>query len=140
MGLMFVWQLASGFLHTESVAHEAVAISSVSLEPDPNGVRVDFVVVDRQGVDTTVGGDLSIKLREPDGAVWQTTRGLAPEEFAVLHDSHLLAGRLGYSVLVPASDWVRAPRHGGSASISLTIQPRDDGASTLTKQAEERFP
>jgi hypothetical protein len=139
LGLMFIWQIASGFVHTETVDHAPAAISSVRLEPDPAGVRVDVVLVDRQGAETSAPGDLSIKLREPDGAVWQNTRALSPEDFAPLPAGHLGAGRLGYSLLVPANDWVRAPRRGGSASVSVTFQTRND-APPITRQAEERFP
>jgi hypothetical protein len=140
LGLMFVWQIASGFVHTETVDHAPAAISSVRLEPDPAGVRVDVVLVDRQGAETSAAGDLTITLREPDGAVWQSTRAVAPEEFSALPAGHLAAGRLGYSILVPAADWVRAPRRGGSASVSVTLQTHDDGATPITRQAEERFP
>jgi hypothetical protein len=98
------------------------------------------VLVDRQGAETTSAGDLTIKLREPDGAVWQTTRALGPEDFGPLPASHLLAGRVGYSLLLPAADWVRAPRRGGSTSVSVIFQSHDDGAGPITRQAEERFP
>src|SRR5919205_128837 len=54
LGLLFVWQIASGFVHTETVDHAPSAISSVRLEPDPAGVRVDVVLVDRQGAETAV--------------------------------------------------------------------------------------
>ena len=140
LGLLFLWQIASGFVHTEAVDHAPAAISTVRLEPDSSGTRVDLVLVDRQGADATAAGELTVKLREPDGAVWQTTLMLAPEEFAPLPAGDLAAGRVGYTVLVPAADWVRAPRRGGSASVSVSFQAREDGAVALTRQAEERFP
>ena len=140
LGLMFAWQIASGFMHTETVDHAPAAISSVRLEPDPAGVRVDVVLVDRQAAETSASGDLTIKLREPDGAVWQSTRAVSPDDFTPLPAGHLAAGRLGYTLLVPSADWVRAPRRGGSASVSVTFQAHDDGAAPVTRQAEERFP
>jgi hypothetical protein len=140
LGLMFVWQIASGFFHTETVDHAPVAISTVRLEPDLWGTRVDVVLVDRQGAETTAAGDLTVKLREPDGAVWQTTRALAPEDFAPLPTGDLSAGRTGYTLLVPAADWVRAPRRGGSASVSVSFVTHADDAVPLARQAEERFP
>jgi hypothetical protein len=140
LGLLFVWQFAAGFLRTEAVDHAPATISTVRLEPDTVGVRVDVVLADRLGAETTGNGDLTIKLREPDGAVWQTTRGLAAADFGPLPSGHLLEGRVGYSVLVPTADWVRPPRQGGSASISVAFQSREDGAVPLTRQAEERFP
>jgi hypothetical protein len=140
LGLLFIWQIASGYMHAETIDHAPVAIATVRLEADPAGTRVDVVLVDRQGADASAAGDVSIKLREPDGAVWQSTRAVSPEEFAPLPAGHLSAGRVGYSLLVPAADWVRAPRRGGSASVSVSFQPRDDGAAPITRQAEERFP
>jgi hypothetical protein len=140
LGLFFIWQIASGFVHTETVDHAPVGVSSIRLEPDPLGIRVDVVLVDRQGTETTGSGDLTIKLREPDGAVWQNTRALSPDDFQPLPASHLLASRIGYSVLVPGTDWMRAPRRGGSTSVSVTFQSHDDGAAPITRQAEERFP
>jgi hypothetical protein len=139
LGLMFVWQIASGFVHTETVDHAPAGISSLHLEPDPAGVRVDVVLVDRQGAETSASGDLTVKVREPDGSVWQNTRALSPEDFNALPAGHLSGGRLGFSMLVPASDWVRAPRRGGSASVTVTFQRHDD-AAPITRQAEERFP
>jgi hypothetical protein len=140
LGLLFVWQIASSFVHTETVDHAPVAVSSLRLEPDPNGVRLDLVLVDHLGLEASAAGDLNVKLREPDGAVWQSTRALTSDDFAPLPSEHLLHGRLGYSLLIPASDWVRAPRRGGSASVTVGFQPREDGAATFTRQAEERFP
>src|SRR5437870_4913206 len=65
--LLLVWQIGSSMLHTEVAVRDAVAVSRVSLEADPAGSRVDFVLVDRVGQDTTVNGDVTVKLREPDG-------------------------------------------------------------------------
>ena len=103
---MFAWQVASPLLKTEIAVRDAIGFSRVSLEADPIGSRIDFAVVDRAGQETTVTGDVSIKLREPDGTVWQTTRPLNGASFASLPDGGLLSGRLGYSIVIPASDWV----------------------------------
>src|SRR5689334_15368216 len=59
--LTFVWQIASGFMHTEIAVRQAVAVGRVSLESDPVGSRIDFVVVDRVGQETTVNGTLDVK-------------------------------------------------------------------------------
>jgi hypothetical protein len=136
--LLFVWQVGSSVLRTEIAVRNAVAVSRVSLEADPIGSRVDLVLVDRVGKDTTVSGDLTVKLREPDGTVWQTTRSVSAADFIVLRESSLLAGRTGYSVVIPGSDWLRAPRRGGSATVSVSVQPAD--GQPFSTVAEERFP
>ena len=135
---LFAWQLLSPLLRTEIAVRGAVGFSRVSLEADPSGSRIDFAVVDRVGQETTVIGDVNIKLREPDGTVWQTTRSLTAADFRVLPEGGLLAGRTGYSVVIPASDWLRAPRRGGSATVSVSIQPTD--GVPFSTVAEERFP
>jgi hypothetical protein len=134
-----VWQLASSFIHTDIIVRQAVAVGKVSLESDPAGSRVDFVLVDRVGQETTVDGTINVKLREPDGTLWQTSRQVTASAFQQLPDGGLLGGRTGYSVIIPASDWVRAPRRGGSATVSISVQPSGEGASFSTV-AEERFP
>ena len=136
--LTFVWQIASGVLHTSIAAHDAVAVSRVTLEPDPLGSRVDFVLVDRGGETTTVNGRVQVKLREPDGTLWQTSRSVSSSDFAPLPEGSLLAGRVGYSVVVPAADWLRAPRRGGGATVSISVDP--NGGDPFSTVAEERFP
>jgi hypothetical protein len=136
--LLVVWQVGSSMLRTEIAVRDAVAVSRVSLEADPLGSRIDFVLVDRIGQDTTVNGDLNIRLREPDGTLWQTVRKVTASDFVLLPGGGLLAGRLGYSVVIPPSDWVRAPRRGGSATVSVSVVPSD--GATFSTVAEERFP
>jgi hypothetical protein len=136
--LLFVWQVGSSMLHTEIAIRDAVAVSRVSLEPDPLGSRIDFVLVDRVGNDTTVSGDLNIKLREPDGTLWQTSRRVTASDFGLLPGGGLLSGRLGYSVVIPPSDWLRAPRRGGSATVTVSVVPAD--GAPFSTVAEERFP
>jgi hypothetical protein len=135
---VFVWQIAASALHTEIATRDAVAISKVSLEADPTGSRIDMVLVDRVGQQTTVNGDIVVQLREPDGTVWQSTRSISASDFVPLHEGGLLAGRIGYSVLIPASDWLRAPRRGGAATISVNVAPTEGTAFATV--AEERFP
>jgi hypothetical protein len=138
LALTFAWQIAAGLMHSEIVSHDPVAVSRVSLEADPAGSRIDLVVVDRSGQEVGVNGAMQMSMREPDGTLWQTSRSLSSADFAPLPDGGLLAGRLGYSITVPSSDWVRAPRRGGAATVSITFQPKDgDDFSTV---AEERFP
>ena len=139
LGLLFVWQLVSPLLRTEITLHTPVAVSRVSLAPDAQGSRVDMVIVDRSGSETTVNGDITIKVREPDGAVWQTTRTVSSADFAAVPGSGLLNGRQGYSIVVPAADWMRAPRHGGAATVTVTVQP-NDGSTAFSYISEERFP
>ena len=138
LALSLAWQIGSSLLRTEIAVREAVAVSRVSLEADPLGSRIDFVVVDRSGQETTVNGDMAIKLREPDGTVWQIARNVSAADFGPLPEAGLLAGRVGYSVVVPATDWLRAPRRGGSATVSINIQPTD--GAPFSTVAEERFP
>jgi hypothetical protein len=70
--------------------------------------------------------------------VWQTTRAVTPEDFLPLTTGGLLAGRVGYAVVIPATDWLRTPRRGGAATVTVVVSPTDGVAfSTL---AEERFP
>jgi hypothetical protein len=139
LALTMVWQVASSMFHTEVAVRQAVAVGQVTLEGDPAGSRVDFVVVDRVGKETTFTGDVTVRLREPDGTVWQTTRTLSAGDFLTLPDTSLLSGRLGYSVLVPASDWARAPRRGGLATVSVTVNPSDDSPSFST-DSQQLFP
>jgi hypothetical protein len=49
-----------------------------------------------------------------------------------------MAGRLGYAVVIPASDWLRAPRRGGAATVTITVTPTD--GTPFSTVAEERFP
>src|SRR5258708_39253056 len=107
---LFASQIISPMLRTDVTIRGAVGFSRVSLEADPAGSRIDFAVVDRVGQETTVSGQVDVTLREPDGTVWQTTRSVTPVNFVTLPDGGLLAGRTGYSVVIPASDWLRAPR------------------------------
>src|SRR5579859_6669738 len=120
---VFAWQIIAPMLRSEIAVRDAVGFSRVSLEADPLGSRIDFAVVDRVGVETTVTGAVNIQLREPDGTVWQTMRNITADNFGILPDGGLLAGRTGYSVVIPASDWLRAPRRGGAATVSVSIQP-----------------
>ncbi|HET6319594.1 MAG TPA: hypothetical protein VFG86_24310 [Chloroflexota bacterium] len=139
LGLLALWQVGSSLFKTEIIARNAVAVSRVSLESDPVGARVDMVLVDRMGADTPISGAVTIKVREPDGAVWQTTRTVSPGDFVTLPSGGLLRGRTGYSVLVPVTDWARAPRRGGAATVTVTVVPAD-GSEPFTTVADERFP
>ena len=134
----FVWQVAAPLFRTDVAARSAAAVGRVSLESDPIGSRIDLVIVDRVGSETTVAGTLDVSLREPDGRLWTTTREVTPADFQPLPDGGLLAGRTGYSVYVPAKDWARPPRHGGSATVSVSVRPTDSAAFSTV--AEERFP
>lgn len=136
--LTLAWQFGSSMLHNEIAVRDAVAVSRVSLEGDPAGSRIDLVLVDRVGQDTAVSGNLSIKLREPDGTLWQTTRAVSSGDFTQISDGGLLNGRMGYSVVVPATDWLRAPRRGGAATVTVTVEPNN--GATFSTVAEERFP
>jgi hypothetical protein len=78
MAATFLWQLSSGLVHTDTAARQAVAVGQVSLTPDPSGTRIDFVLVDRVGQETTFTGNVNVSLRDPDGAVWQATRSVSP--------------------------------------------------------------
>ena len=138
LALSLAWQIGSSLMRTEIAVRDAVAVSRVSLEADPLGSRIDLVVVDRSGQETTLNGDITIKLREPDGTVWHTLRSVTAADFGPLPEGGLLAGRMGYSVVVPATDWLRAPRRGGSATVSINVQPTE--ATPFATVAEERFP
>jgi hypothetical protein len=135
---VFVWQIVSPLLRAEIAVRDAVGFSRVSLEADPLGSRIDFAVVDRVGQETTVNGDVTIKLREPNGTVWQSNRSITAANFVILPEGGLLAGRTGYSVVIPTSDWLRAPRRGGAATVSVSITPTE--RATFSTVAEERFP
>ena len=133
------WQLISSTLRTEVITREAVSVGRVSLEPVSDGVRIDLVLVDRVGQQTTADAMLQIKLREPDGALWQTSRAVSVQDFHPLADGGLLGGRLGYSIVVPARDWARPPRHGGAATVNVSVTPAG-GSPSFSTVAEERFP
>jgi hypothetical protein len=139
LGLLFVWQIASGLLKTEIIVRSAVAVSRVSLEPDPVGARVDMTFVDRQDLDTTFSGDVTVKVREPDGAVWQTIRTVSAADFVTLPTGGLLGRRQGYSVTLPSKDRARPPRRGGAATVSVDAVPAD-GSAPFSSIDEERFP
>jgi hypothetical protein len=139
LGLTLLWQVVSSLSHTDVGVHQAASVGQVSLEPDAAGARVDVVLVDRVGQEATLSGDLTFKVRDPDGAVWQTTRSVSAGDFRALPDGSLLAGRTGYSLIVPTSDWVRPPRRGGLATISVMVTPSNDGPSFST-QLQQRFP
>src|ERR1700737_4782349 len=81
LGLVLAWQLGGNLQRTETIVRSAVAISRVSLEADPLGSRVDLVLVDRIGQDTTFNGQMTVKLRKPDGTVWHSTRGVSAADF-----------------------------------------------------------
>ena len=134
----FVWQVASPLFRGEALVRGATSVGRVSLEPASLGSRIDVVVVDRVGAETTVAGTLDVSLREPDGTLWKTSRTVTAADFQPLPDGGLLAGRTGYSVYVPAKDWARPPRRGGASTVSVKVTP-NDGAPFSTV-AEERFP
>ena len=138
LALTLAWQIGSSFVHSEIAVRGAVAVSRVKLESDPAGARIDLVLVDRVGQETTVNGEVNIKLREPDGTLWQVNRHVAASDFTPIVDGGLLGGRLGYSVIVPATDWIRAPRHGGAATVTVSVEPTD--GQPFSTVAEERFP
>ena len=136
--LTLAWQFGSNMLHNEIAVRDAVAVSSVSLEADPVGSRIDLVLVDRVGQDTSMSGNLTVKLREPDGTLWQTTRAVSNGDFIPISDGGLLNGRTGYTVMVPATDWLRAPRRGGAATVTVTVEPNNGVAFSTV--IEQRFP
>src|ERR1700730_18496497 len=53
---VFAWQIITPLLRSEVAVRDAVGFSRVSLEADPLGSRIDFAVVDRVGLETTVSG------------------------------------------------------------------------------------
>lgn len=138
LAVTFVWQVGSGLLRADATLHDAVAVSSLALKADPLGSRIEFVLVDRTGQDTTTTGDVTIRLREPDGTLWQNTRHLTPGDFTSLSSDGQGTPRTGFSVVVPATDWLRAPRRGGQASVSVTVQPAN--GDPVSGTAEQRFP
>jgi hypothetical protein len=139
LALTFVWQVASSAFHTQAVVREAVGVGQVSLEADPAGTRIDMVLVDRFGQETTLDGTLDVMLREPDGAVWRTSRNVSSGDFQPLPDDSLMAGRVGYAVTVNAGDWARPPRRGGLATVSVNAKPNDDSPAFST-QSQQLFP
>src|SRR5262249_55400246 len=139
LAVTFVWQIASNVFHTEVVVRQAVSVGQVTLEAEPTGTRLDLVMVDRVGQETTFSGNLDVSLRDPDGAVWQTSRNVAAWVSQPRPDDSLMAGRDVYTLVVPARDWARPPRRGGLATVSITATPSDDGP-LVTSQTQQRFP
>ena len=137
--LTVAWQIGSSVLRTDMDVPEAVAVGRVSLEPDALGSRIDFVLVDSVGQATTIDGLLNVSLREPDGTLWQTSRTVSASDFQALPEGSLLAGRNGYSVVIPATDWARPPRRGGEATVTINVQP-SDGSPPFTSVAQALFP
>jgi hypothetical protein len=136
---VLLWQVGSAVMRSDIVGRTAVAASRATLEEDPAGARIDLVLVDRFGNDVAANADLTISLREPDGALWQTSRSLSSADFAALAGHGLLGGRLGYALVVPTADWARVPRRGGAATVVVTVHSRD-GGQTFSTVSEERFP
>jgi hypothetical protein len=136
--LLMVWQIGSGVIQSQVGDHSGVGISRINLEPDTDGARVEVVIVDRLGAETSANGEMTIKVREPEGAVWQVTRAVSDTEFHRLPADSLLSGRIGYTLLVPTIDWARPPRHGGAATVSVSFQPTE--GPPFQAVAEERFP
>ena len=135
----FLWQIGSGLFHTQVVARQPVAVGQVALEPDPTGTRVDVVLVDRVGQDTTLDGSLNVSVREPDGAVWQTSRSVTNADFETLPSDSIMAGRTGYTLVVSAGDWAHLPRRGGLATVSVRATP-GDGSAVFSTQTQQLFP
>lgn len=117
---------------------EAVSVARVVLEPADQGTAISLVLQDRAGNDAILLGELSLELREPDGAVWQVTRALRTTSFNPLPGTSLLAGRLGFREVIPPSAWTRPPRSGGQAAITV-VATRPDG-SQVRHQSTTRFP
>ncbi len=138
LAVMFVWEVLAGAIHTDVITRRAASVAQVTLEPDTAGARVDLVVVDAVGVEVSFSGQLDLSVREPDGMLWRTSRHVDDGDFHPLPADGLLAGREGYSVVVPADDWARPPRTGGLATITVSLTP-DDGAPVST-QVQQRFP
>jgi hypothetical protein len=136
---VLLWQVGSAVMRSDIVVRNAVAVSRATLEEDPAGSRIELVLVDRFGNDVAANADVTISLREPDGAVWLTSRSLSTGDFTSLTGRGLLSGRLGYALVVPAADWARTPRRGGAATVMITVHPRD-GGETFSTVSEERFP
>jgi hypothetical protein len=132
------WQIGSGLVQSQLGDLTAVGITRINLEPDTDGARVEVVIVDRLGRETTANGEMTVKVREPEGSVWQVTRSVSESDFHRLSADSLLNGRTGYTLLVPTIDWARPPRHGGAATISVSFQPTD--GPPFQAVAEERFP
>jgi hypothetical protein len=118
--------------------NQPVAVSRVVLEAAPDGTAISLVLRDASGLDSVFVGQLSIELREPDGAVWQTTTNVNMTNFKTLPPGSLLAGRLGYTLTVPPTAWTRPPRRGGPATVSIGVTPVN--GTRFTSSATEIFP
>lgn len=104
----------------------------VVLEPDPRGAAIALVLQNQAGGDTAMTGELAFQLQEPDGAIWRATRSVTPASFQVLPAPSLLAGRLGYRIVVPDAEWARLPRRGGQAQLIVTVRPVEAPAFSTT--------
>lgn len=132
--LPVAWQTAGPLVLSNTGPGLPTSISRVVLEPDPGGVALSLVLLDRAGRDTTLTGTLGIELREPDGALVQYQRSVTPADFQVLPPDSFFAGRAGYRLVIPPTAWARPPRS-GQASIVVSVAPRDGPAFT-TKTTE----
>lgn len=117
---------------------DPVAVTRVVLEADPAGTAVLVVLGDRTGTDVSLNGDLSIELREPDGAKYDVTRTLDASSFENLPQGSVLRGRLGYRFVVPPAAWSRPPRRGGQVFVQVTVAPR--GADRFSYTGTDTFP
>jgi hypothetical protein len=139
LALLFIWQLVAPMLQSQIAGHEPAGIGRVAVEPDAAGSRIEVVLVDRTGQDVGADGALNVTLREPDGALWQTSRTLSASDFTPLSSGGLLDGRLGYSMVVPTTDWARPPRHGGTGTVNVTFT-LSAGGQPLNAIEQTRFP
>ena len=117
-----------------------VQVSRAVLEALPEGTGLAFVMRDETGADAVFTGNLVVSLREPDGAQFQTTRSVVPANFHVLPAGTLLAGRLGYTLVIPPNAWNVQPRRGRPALIELVITLADPTAPTISYTGNESFP
>jgi len=135
--LYFFTQLIKGAVGP-STQPQSVSRAVLEALPNDRGTGLFFVLIDASGQDAAFRGSLSVSLREPDGAVYHTTRSVTPQDFRILPSGSLLEGRLGYEVDIPPSAWSTPPRRGNPALIVLGIAPVDGPPISYT--GNEIFP
>lgn len=125
-------------LVTDSSANDPVTIARVALVPVGEGIAVDVVLLDRQGRDTGLDGDLTVDVKQADGSEFHTTRAVTAAGFVPIPGPGPLAGRRGIRTVIPSAAWPRPPRRGTQASITVTAAPRN--AALFSAQASDVFP
>jgi hypothetical protein len=136
--LAVLWQFVAPMLLRPPQTTVPTAITVASLDHVDDATGISIVLGDQNARDIAIRGELVVELRTADGSQWRTVRNVTERDFAPLPSSSLFAGRLGYWLTVPNSDWARPPRRGALASVVVSATPQ--GRATISTSTPTVFP